>query len=195
MPGSPGPLSWSAKPLILKSFSLLKIRNPVQNNFQFIEWGFKTWAFVNLKGVTCYVSVLSSLLTVIMMMLMIVILMTQMITVMMITMLLLIMIVMKNVNNDDDDVTTMLMIYDDVSLTIWPVQHEFSLIFDSFFRYYVLHRLPNLTFLDSRPVKKAEKREAQRVGAYMKIVAPSLTDLVSYRKLWHWNAFSPIKKI
>ena len=36
----------------------------MQNNFQFIEWGFKTWAFVNLKGVTCYVSVLSSLLTV-----------------------------------------------------------------------------------------------------------------------------------
>ena len=126
MPGSPGPLSLSAKPLILKSFSLLKIRNPVQNNFQFIEWGFKTWAFVNLKGVTCYVSVLSSLLTVIMMMLMIVILMTQMITVMMITILLLIMIVMKNVNNDDDDVTSMLMIYDDVSLTIWPVQDEFS---------------------------------------------------------------------
>ena len=94
------------------------------------------------------------------------------------------MIVMKNVNNDDDDddVTTMLMIYDDVSSTIWPVQHEFSLIFDSFFRYYVLHRLPNLTFLDSRPVKKAEKTEAQRVGAYMKIVAPSLTDLVSYWK-------------
>ena len=41
----------------------------MQNNFQFIEWGFKTWAFVNLKGVACYVSVLSSLLTVIMMML------------------------------------------------------------------------------------------------------------------------------
>ena len=56
-------------------------------------------------------------------------------------------------------------------------------IFGSSFRCYVLHRLPNFTFLDSRPVKKAEKREAQRVGAYMKIVAPSLTDLVSYRKL------------
>lgn len=45
------------------------------------------------------------------------------------------------------------------------------------YRYYVLHRLPNLKFLDSRPVQKAEKREAQRVGAYMKIVAPSVTDL------------------
>ena len=56
-------------------------------------------------------------------------------------------------------------------------------IFGSSFRCYVLHQLPNLTFLDSRPVKKAEKREIQRGGAYMKIVAPSLTDLISYRKL------------
>ena len=145
-----------------------------------------------MKEVTCYVSVSSSLLTVIMMMLMIVILMTQMITVMMITMLLLIMIVMENVNNDD--MTTMLMIYDDVSSIIWLLQQEFSisLVHPSDVMYFTdCH----FTFLDSRPVKKAEKREAQRVGAYMKIVAPSLTDLVSYRKLWHWNAFSPIKKI
>lgn len=48
-----------------------------------------------------------------------------------------------------------------------------------FGRYYVLYRLPNLTFLDSRPVKKEEKEEAQRVGAYMKIIAPSPDELVS----------------
>ena len=46
-------------------------------------------------------------------------------------------------------------------------------------RYYVLYRLPNLTFLDSRPVKKKEKDEAQRVGAHMKIVAPSAEEIVS----------------
>ena len=46
-------------------------------------------------------------------------------------------------------------------------------------RYYVLYRLPNLTFLDSRPVKSKEKEEAKRVGAYMKIVAPSTDEMVS----------------
>ena len=51
--------------------------------------------------------------------------------------------------------------------------------YDCFVRYYVLYRLPNLTFLDSRPIKRKEKDEAQRVGAYMKIVAPSSDDLVS----------------
>jgi len=54
-----------------------------------------------------------------------------------------------------------------------------SLSYDCFGRYYVLYRLPNLTFLDSRTVKKEEKDEAQRVGAYMKIVAPSSDELVS----------------
>jgi len=47
------------------------------------------------------------------------------------------------------------------------------------YRYYVLYRLPNLTFLDSRPVKKKEKDEAQRVGAHMKIVAPSAEEITS----------------
>ena len=119
MPGSPGPLSLSAKPLILKSFSLLKIRNPAKCKIIF-SLSSKVFRLevCQLEDLTCYVSVLSSLLTVIMMMLIIMILMMQMITVMMITILLLIMIVMKNVNNDDDDVTTMLMIYDDLSLTI-----------------------------------------------------------------------------
>lgn len=46
-------------------------------------------------------------------------------------------------------------------------------------RYYVLYRLPNLTFLDSRPVRSKEREEAQRVGSYMKIVAPSASEMVS----------------
>lgn len=47
------------------------------------------------------------------------------------------------------------------------------------YRYYVLYRLPKLTFLDSRPVKQDERDEAQRVGAHMKIMAPSDEDLIS----------------
>lgn len=44
------------------------------------------------------------------------------------------------------------------------------------YRYYVIYRLPKLTFLDSRPVKRDERLEAQRVGAHMKIMAPSDED-------------------
>ena len=58
--------------------------------------------------------------------------------------------------------------------------------YDCFGRYYVLYRLPNLTFLDSRPIKKEEKDEAQRVGAYMKIVAPSSDELVSKNLSIQW---------
>ncbi|CAH3143847.1 unnamed protein product [Pocillopora meandrina] len=47
------------------------------------------------------------------------------------------------------------------------------------YRYYVLYRLPKLTFLDSRPVKQDERDEAQRVGAHMKIMAPSDEELIS----------------
>ena len=53
-----------------------------------------------------------------------------------------------------------------------------------FVRYYVLYRLPNLKFLDSRPVKSKEKEEGQRVGAYMKIVAPSSEEMVSEDLQW-----------
>ncbi|XP_022798230.1 leucine-rich melanocyte differentiation-associated protein-like [Stylophora pistillata] len=47
------------------------------------------------------------------------------------------------------------------------------------YRYYVIYRLPKLTFLDSRPVKKDERDEAQRVGAHMKIMAPPDEDLTA----------------
>lgn len=84
-----------------------------------------------------------------------------------------------NINNDDDNMTAMLILefMMKIIMIIWLARHESSFISALSFRYYVLHRLPNLKFLDSRPVQKAEKREAQRVGAYMKIVAPSVTDL------------------
>ena len=70
MPGSPGPLSLSAKPLILKSFSLLKIRNPAKCKIIF-SLSSKVFRLevCQLEALTCYVSVLSSLLTVMMMML------------------------------------------------------------------------------------------------------------------------------
>lgn len=40
-----------------------------------------------------------------------------------------------------------------------------------YFRYYVLYMLPKLNFLDSTPVTEAERKEAQRVGQYTKVVS------------------------
>ena len=40
-------------------------------------------------------------------------------------------------------------------------------------RLYVLHRLPNLKFLDSTEVSEEEQKEAKRVGQFMKVVKPS----------------------
>ena len=60
----------------------------------------------------------------------------------------------------------------------------------SFIRYYVLYRLPKLTFLDSRPVKQDERDEAQRVGAHMKIMAPSDEELISDVSSKHKQLFS-----
>ncbi|XP_066995681.1 leucine-rich melanocyte differentiation-associated protein [Anabrus simplex] len=41
------------------------------------------------------------------------------------------------------------------------------------YRYYVLHCLPHLRFLDSRPVTPEEKREADRRGQFMKVIRPN----------------------
>ncbi|XP_022081346.1 leucine-rich melanocyte differentiation-associated protein-like [Acanthaster planci] len=38
------------------------------------------------------------------------------------------------------------------------------------YRYYVVHRLPGLKFLDSRQVTQKERKEADRVGSYMRVV-------------------------
>lgn len=40
-------------------------------------------------------------------------------------------------------------------------------------RYYVLYKLPNLTFLDSRTVSAMERSEARRKGEFTKIVKPT----------------------
>ncbi len=40
------------------------------------------------------------------------------------------------------------------------------------YRYYVLYKLPQLTFLDSRPVSSDERKEAKRVGQFMRVVKP-----------------------
>jgi hypothetical protein len=41
------------------------------------------------------------------------------------------------------------------------------------YRLYVLYRLPNLKFLDSSIVSEDERKEAKRVGQFMKVVKPS----------------------
>nr|XP_061791494.1 leucine-rich melanocyte differentiation-associated protein-like [Nerophis lumbriciformis] len=40
------------------------------------------------------------------------------------------------------------------------------------YRYFVLHKLPNLKFLDTRKVTRKETMEAQARGAFMKVVKP-----------------------
>ncbi|XP_070543984.1 leucine-rich melanocyte differentiation-associated protein-like isoform X2 [Ptychodera flava] len=40
------------------------------------------------------------------------------------------------------------------------------------YRFFVIFRLNNLKFLDSKPVTTAERAEAKRVGSYMKIIKP-----------------------
>lgn len=40
-------------------------------------------------------------------------------------------------------------------------------------RYFVLYKLPGLTFLDSRQVTAMERREAKRVGEFMRVIRPS----------------------
>lgn len=38
-----------------------------------------------------------------------------------------------------------------------------------------------MKFLDSRPVKEAEREEAKRVGAFMKVITPTSANVVSIR--------------
>lgn len=48
-----------------------------------------------------------------------------------------------------------------------------SFLFSMLYRYYVIFKMPNLAFLDSKPVTAQERKEAKRVGEFMKIVRPS----------------------
>ncbi|GFY64334.1 leucine-rich melanocyte differentiation-associated protein [Trichonephila inaurata madagascariensis] len=42
------------------------------------------------------------------------------------------------------------------------------------YRYYIIHQIPKLKFLDSTPVKPSEKSEAKRIGVYMKVARPKV---------------------
>ncbi|XP_013414951.1 leucine-rich melanocyte differentiation-associated protein [Lingula anatina] len=44
------------------------------------------------------------------------------------------------------------------------------------YRMYVLYRVPRLKFLDSSPVKEAERAEAKRQGAFLSVVRPADTE-------------------
>jgi hypothetical protein len=48
------------------------------------------------------------------------------------------------------------------------------------YRLYVLYRLPNLKFLDSSIVSEDERKEAKRVGQFMKVVKPSENQVRTY---------------
>ena len=61
------------------------------------------------------------------------------------------------------------------------------------YRYYVLHKLPQLTFLDSKPVSNDERKEAKRVGAFMRVVRPASDDVSlspSYSSLINLSSMS-----
>lgn len=45
------------------------------------------------------------------------------------------------------------------------------------YRYFVLHHLPNLKFLDSTRVREEERTEAKRRGQFMKVVRPKVNNL------------------
>lgn len=47
------------------------------------------------------------------------------------------------------------------------------------FRYFIVHQIPKLKFLDSTPVKTCEKTEAQRIGGFMRVARPKIEMAVS----------------
>ncbi|XP_055969496.1 leucine-rich melanocyte differentiation-associated protein [Sorex fumeus] len=56
------------------------------------------------------------------------------------------------------------------------------------YRYFVLHKLPNLKFLDARKVTKEEREEALVRGAFMKVVKPKiLSDSVAASPESHYT--------
>jgi len=45
------------------------------------------------------------------------------------------------------------------------------------YRCYTIHCLPNIKFLDSTPVTKAEKEESKLRGKFLKVVKPALSEM------------------
>lgn len=56
---------------------------------------------------------------------------------------------------------------------IFGVCLGFFLTSYSVHRYFVLHKLPNLKFLDSKKVTRVERQEGLRRGAFLKVVTPT----------------------
>uniref|UniRef100_A0A8D0NBF7 Leucine-rich melanocyte differentiation-associated protein n=1 Tax=Sus scrofa TaxID=9823 RepID=A0A8D0NBF7_PIG len=59
------------------------------------------------------------------------------------------------------------------------------------YRYFVLHKLPNLKFLDARKVTKQEREEALVRGAFMKVVKPKVRTTLTVLRFACWVPFKP----
>ncbi|XP_076141241.1 leucine-rich melanocyte differentiation-associated protein [Alosa pseudoharengus] len=62
------------------------------------------------------------------------------------------------------------------------------------YRYFVLHKMPNLKFLDTRKVTKREKAEALARGAFMKVVKPKGEEDSSDRPECHATPYTPLPR-
>nr|CAD7440730.1 unnamed protein product [Timema bartmani] len=51
------------------------------------------------------------------------------------------------------------------------------------YRYYVLHRMPGLHFLDSTRVSAVERLEASRRGRFMKVISPETTNKLTLKEV------------
>nr|XP_036869176.1 leucine-rich melanocyte differentiation-associated protein isoform X5 [Manis javanica] len=63
------------------------------------------------------------------------------------------------------------------------------------YRYFVLHKLPNLKFLDARKVTRQEREEALVRGAFMKVVKPKVQrDFYGHGQSCLWEELGPSKR-
>lgn len=60
------------------------------------------------------------------------------------------------------------------------------------YRYYVIHHLPNLQFLDSRKVNTGERQEAQRRGQFMRVMRPSANPAGEEDASSNQNVYTPL---
>ncbi|XP_052126470.1 leucine-rich melanocyte differentiation-associated protein isoform X2 [Frankliniella occidentalis] len=60
------------------------------------------------------------------------------------------------------------------------------------YRYYVIHHLPKLHFLDSRQVNDVERQEAQQRGQFMRIMRPSNTTRTEEETSTQHSIYSPL---
>lgn len=62
------------------------------------------------------------------------------------------------------------------------------------YRYYILHHLPKLKFLDSSKVKEVERQEAKKRGYYMKILRPKSSSNDSLDDDPYGNQYTPLPR-